>query len=66
MLVMSFITSKFASIVAAFTAASSKEEFKFEFDFDLEVDERRESVVSPTLKVDPGSMRREGTRGWRA
>ena len=57
---MSLSSSKFASIAVAFATVSSGEEG------DFGVDERQASGVSPTLKEDSVSMRREGTRGWRA
>ena len=56
---MSFSGSKFAAISVELRVLSSFEEFAF----DLGVDERRESVVSPTRKVELSSIKREGTRG---
>lgn len=47
----------------AFATVSSAFVFELAFDFDFEVDERRESEVSPTVKVESFSIRREGTRG---
>jgi hypothetical protein len=56
-LLMSFNSLKLASIDAEATVSSEEE---------VSIDERRESEVSPPIKVESRPKRREGTRGCRA